>query len=574
MFISSLFINSTFCFSQPIFKIDSLKKSIENAQGKEKLELLHNLCLAEKNSKGLLDASNMFYKEAVKQNNIEYIAKSYNFKSRYYIYDRNPDSALYYVKLAANLYEKHNLDAVEYYYAIIHSYVMRGWYDLAIYRINELLEKEQGPNQQINMQRSIMAYNIMGSAYLHSFRFKEAIKWYQKALEKYDEMDGYDPTSKIVLYHSISIASVFLHDYSAALDACHTIDKILEEAKGRLPQETINFYIFILNEQYSNIYIGLNDASKAKFYLNELLKTPTSDEFEDIKQAQNYAQSQYYTLTGEYQLALKYLEYVIQYDKDTEYLFNYLVLTQEKVNILQKAGKNVEALHLLQSLTQFKDSVNQTDTQFQLSEIIKSYETKNIKLEMENDKMKLEQRTTSLIALLIIILLLSIILYITKRSGNILKNKNKILYKQYIDLDKYTSQIKEYVVLENELQPSDDTDPLFSKLEDYLQKSEAFTDPDLTRESLAIELNTNRQYLADAIKEATGNTFLDYINKHRVQFARKLLLQNTTDTIEAILFDAGFSSKSTFYRLFKEEYGMTPHEFREAAQKFKSDIAT
>ncbi len=54
----------------------------------------------------------------------------------------------------------------------------------------------------------------------------------------------------------------------------------------------------------------------------------------------------------------------------------------------------------------------------------------------------------------------------------------------------------------------------------------------------------------------------------RLEHARELLsLPNTELTIEAIAIDSGFGSRNTFYRLFREKYGLTPVEFRKLANE-------
>lgn len=62
---------------------------------------------------------------------------------------------------------------------------------------------------------------------------------------------------------------------------------------------------------------------------------------------------------------------------------------------------------------------------------------------------------------------------------------------------------------------------------------------------------------------------LDYINQFRLDYAYHLLvLSNDSVSINSIIIDSGFSSSSTFYRLFKEKFGMTPNEVRQV----KSEI--
>lgn len=66
------------------------------------------------------------------------------------------------------------------------------------------------------------------------------------------------------------------------------------------------------------------------------------------------------------------------------------------------------------------------------------------------------------------------------------------------------------------------------------------------------------------IKNATGGTFYDIVNELRVREATRLLSdpKNANISILAIAFDAGFQSKSTFNRVFRNSTGQTPSAFR------------
>lgn len=61
-------------------------------------------------------------------------------------------------------------------------------------------------------------------------------------------------------------------------------------------------------------------------------------------------------------------------------------------------------------------------------------------------------------------------------------------------------------------------------------------------------------------KKATGYTYTDYVNKYRIDQARKLLLmdRNVTETC----FDCGFENLSHFNRTFKRYAGENPSTFR------------
>ncbi|RYG14646.1 MAG: AraC family transcriptional regulator [Chitinophagaceae bacterium] len=60
-------------------------------------------------------------------------------------------------------------------------------------------------------------------------------------------------------------------------------------------------------------------------------------------------------------------------------------------------------------------------------------------------------------------------------------------------------------------------------------------------------------------------SFYDYINGYRLQFASNLLKNPSCNLrILDIAFEAGFNNKNSFYRAFKESFGITPNQYRES----------
>ena len=65
-------------------------------------------------------------------------------------------------------------------------------------------------------------------------------------------------------------------------------------------------------------------------------------------------------------------------------------------------------------------------------------------------------------------------------------------------------------------------------------------------------------------RRATGNNFIDFVNRVRISRAC-LLLMNSNRYITHICYDVGFNNVANFNRRFLEIKGMTPSEFRRQA---------
>lgn len=82
-----------------------------------------------------------------------------------------------------------------------------------------------------------------------------------------------------------------------------------------------------------------------------------------------------------------------------------------------------------------------------------------------------------------------------------------------------------------------------------------------TIETIAEDVGLNINKLQQGFKHLYGSTVNEYIQQSRLDFAKKLLLKSDLN-ISEIVYRIGLSSKSYFSKVFKEEYGLTPSEFK------------
>lgn len=107
----------------------------------------------------------------------------------------------------------------------------------------------------------------------------------------------------------------------------------------------------------------------------------------------------------------------------------------------------------------------------------------------------------------------------------------------------------------------------FYKLINYVYYNKSYENPDLTVELLAKEMNMSTKKMSQIIKENTNYSFPDFINKIRIDEAKKYIIDNQYSdyTIIAIALECGFHSKTTFYVAFKKFTNTTPTQFKKKA---------
>lgn len=108
--------------------------------------------------------------------------------------------------------------------------------------------------------------------------------------------------------------------------------------------------------------------------------------------------------------------------------------------------------------------------------------------------------------------------------------------------------------------PDDEIDKLIT----FMHEKEPYLDADLTILKLADMVGVSNRDISLLINHHLNQHFFDFINEFRINKSKKLLLENKNSklTIQRIMYDVGFNSKSSFYTAFKKQVGITPSEYR------------
>lgn len=102
---------------------------------------------------------------------------------------------------------------------------------------------------------------------------------------------------------------------------------------------------------------------------------------------------------------------------------------------------------------------------------------------------------------------------------------------------------------------------LISRLEHYMNSTKAWRNPDLSLSTLALELMTNRTSLANALREVGHENYTLYVNRLRTEdFIHQIESGKISNFLDAF-FVAGFRSRSTALRNFRQFTGTTPSEY-------------
>ena len=100
------------------------------------------------------------------------------------------------------------------------------------------------------------------------------------------------------------------------------------------------------------------------------------------------------------------------------------------------------------------------------------------------------------------------------------------------------------------------------KLEHAMKADQIFLDIALSLTSLANHLKIPTHHLTQVLSLKTGQTFYQYVNGFRIDYACSILYAEKDVNIEELAENCGFNSKVSFNRQFKKIKGCTPSAYR------------
>lgn len=121
-------------------------------------------------------------------------------------------------------------------------------------------------------------------------------------------------------------------------------------------------------------------------------------------------------------------------------------------------------------------------------------------------------------------------------------------------------------ILEQKIDDSDNVkhDKEAERLISFMQEHQPYLDAGLTIQTLADSFGASNRDVSVLINHHLNQHFFDFVNGFRINKAKQLLQDKSDEkqTIQRIMYDVGFNSKSSFYSAFKKQTGVTPSQYR------------
>lgn len=573
------------CFTLPVLaqnslqrQKDSLRQVIEHSEGIDKLRSynrLYYLYMSEiaddQKMDTLLMLLNRVEAEAIKQGNAEMQGMVYGNTIIAHINRSEHDKVIEKAPAYLDFYIENGL--WKFYYQIhmqlITAYNLKGEYESAVEEGEKMYARAKERKDKAGMATALYATGII---YNSQDRWKEEEKCFRECIGLLWEVSGYDN----ILTQSYAFLCMVLraqNRYDDLLQLVPEYEKAIarfEKASGRAqPEARGNLYIALMNT-----YIDIREYDKAEPYLTKIEALVNNDisRFELLRARALILQSR-----GDYDKALAAIDSAITRTPEAD--FNRNSLRRIKMQILARMGRYREADGLLDEIIATNDTLKNVEVNARFDEL-------RIQYEVEKHIAEKERNFHYLLFALAICLIFALLLAGTFYYNRMIALKNRKLYERIKEQDRLADELSRLAGTRRSkaspeaspdesgktagaadgLAPCSEQQNLVARLQEYLLSGDNLSDTDISRDDIISVLGTNKNVLTDAVKAVTGKSPMEYMRTLRVEEARRKLDSHPELTIEAIAFSCGFNIPSTFYRLFRKQYGISPTEYRKMAK--------
>lgn len=97
---------------------------------------------------------------------------------------------------------------------------------------------------------------------------------------------------------------------------------------------------------------------------------------------------------------------------------------------------------------------------------------------------------------------------------------------------------------------------------DFFEKSELYLNPSFSITNLAKALGVRKEAISTVVNGEMKMSFYTLVAKYRIDYAKQILLTQEHFTIESIVEQSGFHSRTTFNKYFQRFVGSKPSEYR------------
>lgn len=157
------------------------------------------------------------------------------------------------------------------------------------------------------------------------------------------------------------------------------------------------------------------------------------------------------------------------------------------------------------------------------------------------------------------------VLYAAFNKHIVFTNKEYKEYKEHLsDFNEYSKTSQEANKYGKSALTEKEKNEIEKQLSFFLKEKKVYLEKTLDLKSLSVQVGVSSHQLSQFINTSLNKSFYDLINEYRIEESKRLLMNPDLKNlkIEAIGEMAGFSSRTSFFSVFKKQLNLTPTGFR------------
>lgn len=422
-------------------------------------------------------------------------------------------------------------------------------FDSSLYAYQKSMEIDKSLGDRVSEN---MVLINMGLLNYHLHRPKEAFAQTRQALAYFEKSDRRDQVA--LCYMNLGI----FYEESGQRDSALLYSHLAEDIYKQL--DDVPNLVLVYNNRI-NLLLVLKDFEGArKTYRDAAALLPRVDSPYHTAAIHAMA-SNLFSHTGEFDSAIVHSLAAIEIYEDLS-VAEYVV--RENFFLARayaEAGRIPEFKRAIQKYDSLNIELNVKELSNRLAEVEVRYKLDSKNKELKNNKTMLAEQKRFIILISIFSLCLLLALIKTYSLYSEVKTANRNLYQKNIE---QMEQLAQPDVPMAKSEPAEEENALLSKFRKVLVDKEMFKNPELSLRTASQELGTNEKYLSQAINAGGGENFNTFINRFRVNEARRIILEGRHNDVgmEELGLMVGFSNRHTFSRAFTQITGISPSVFR------------
>lgn len=365
-----------------------------------------------------------------------------------------------------------------------------------------------------------------------------------------------------------------------------------EEVIGKLQQ--IASQLSGIGEQQAYLYSKmaflaqrLGKQDRAADYLEKFKQTPMASTVQGRLEINDYLLER-----GDYQLVLRHVdEYMNSVDEKDSLNIIYIRTLYQTSKAYQGVGNYKSAYEELLKLRQLMEVMRISSERSNLFNLTDFTRVMRQEYELRQAENKLHVRNWVIVGLVVVALALIALLVRIYSYWKVIREKNRKMASLIVELNDKNKEVlpcvtepvaevpvpvevpapvlveeqpevPEETSVAGEAFPSFNPHEIFRNFDAQVREERMYLNYQFSRDDYAALMGVDRNRFAAILKEYTHGNLSAYLNNLHLDYSVGLFRAHPEWSVSEIASHCALPSLSTFYRLFKEKYGMSPNAFR------------